>query len=966
MDTRITSGTRLTPASGGRKASSKSLVLNVRAVVLSLIIVAVVAPLLYAVHAMQVRRNAGALFERAQQLEEEGDLEGASHALYKYLTFRPDDGAARVRLARVFDKTALTRGTKERATEHYAAALGYFPEDDELRARLAEILLELRRPKEAEDECLRILFGKTDVSQAELESELKRYHSPLERSGLLADKPEAGIALRLLASARHQRLILSQPIRPSELLALVNAALSANARDIDLTTVLAGLYRDHLDSPSAEQRAADADEVMTKLVVSHPTPSKALLALYRYRLKYDLADIDQPLAEAVELDPDNVEVRLVAAGRAFTAADYRNAREHYQQVVRISPKLNAGHAGLARVSLGENKPAEAIAACKTGFTQAGDDDFSLNLLYAQALLADRQFEAAKKALEEKLRPQLEKLGPTTSVAQRTQLRDAIASLDAEIATASGDLLGAIATVKRMAVGRSAELEVKDDLRVRSQNWNRLGALYAQAGYWELAARAFEERAQVESDNYPALVAAADAWRSAGRLDVAIETLQKALKSKSATADGWTRLAELEFERVVRTRDRDWSRFDESFKAANALGGTARLVMLNAQQKSTLGNNDEAMEILNAGLEKYADEVLPFAVLFSQSIGRSGAADDYLERLRTAWPNRTVDVALVEADLWRRRGQPERARKILEQSVSSADSTKRYRILRELATIDTAFDLGRAAQSLAELVKEYPKDLWAVEQLAELALTQNDLAGLQKHEEALKRLEGNEGSLWRFYRGMRLARSGSDLDDAQSQELARLNQELRSLRPAWPATHQLRGQILQQQGRVAEAAEAYQKAISLGARNVSLFEGLVAILYASNQFSEADVILNRLQEIGYRSPGLDSLASRILLRAGDYEQAVAAARKGVQLRPTDAVAYNWLGQTLAIAADKAGGSDAERQQLLTEAEEALKHAVKLSPENHRTWSALLWFYGKNNRQRTARYCTSSIARSGSAS
>src|SRR4030095_12692914 len=124
------------------------------------------------------------------------------------------------------------------------------------------------------------------------------------------------------------------------------------------------------------------------------------------------------------------------------------------------------------------------------------------------------------------------------------------------------------------------------------------------------------------------------------------------------------------------------------------------------------------------------------------------------------------VALVESELWRRRKQPQKARELIEKSAANADATQRYRVLQQLATIDAAGDPVRAAETLSTMAKEYPNDLWPLEQLAEIALTQNDFSALQKYEEALKRLEGNEGSLWRFYRGMRLARLSSGLNEAQ--------------------------------------------------------------------------------------------------------------------------------------------------------------------------------------------------------
>jgi hypothetical protein len=130
--------------------------INVRLLVLTVVVVVILAPTLYVVRAVQVRRNAGILFERAEEYERQGNLTATAQTLFRYLQFRPDDGPARVLLAESFDKTARTLAAKQRATEHYYRALAYFEDRLDLRSRLAELLLELNRPKEAEQECLRV------------------------------------------------------------------------------------------------------------------------------------------------------------------------------------------------------------------------------------------------------------------------------------------------------------------------------------------------------------------------------------------------------------------------------------------------------------------------------------------------------------------------------------------------------------------------------------------------------------------------------------------------------------------------------------------------------------------------------------------------------------------------------------------------------------------------------------------
>jgi tetratricopeptide (TPR) repeat protein len=172
--------------------------INFRLLLWTVIIALVLGASFYVVRSFQVRRSAVALFERAQQLEAEGDLPSAANSLFRYLKFYPDDGSARVLLAQVFDKTALTIGAKQRATEHYFAALTYFPDRNDLRVRLAELLLELDRIREAQQESIQVLCGSRELPRNEVLENVKRYQDRFESAKLLASNTEAPRALRVL------------------------------------------------------------------------------------------------------------------------------------------------------------------------------------------------------------------------------------------------------------------------------------------------------------------------------------------------------------------------------------------------------------------------------------------------------------------------------------------------------------------------------------------------------------------------------------------------------------------------------------------------------------------------------------------------------------------------------------------------------------------------------------------------
>jgi hypothetical protein len=61
--------------------------INVRLLIWTVVAIVILAPTLYVVWSVQVRRNAGILFERAEEFERQGDLTAAARTLFRYLQF---------------------------------------------------------------------------------------------------------------------------------------------------------------------------------------------------------------------------------------------------------------------------------------------------------------------------------------------------------------------------------------------------------------------------------------------------------------------------------------------------------------------------------------------------------------------------------------------------------------------------------------------------------------------------------------------------------------------------------------------------------------------------------------------------------------------------------------------------------------------------------------------------------------
>ncbi len=916
--------------------------INVRLLFWTAAVLVVVAPAVYGLRTFNVRRNAVALFERAEALEQQGELSAAANNLFRYLKFQPDDGSARVLLAQVYDKTAVTQDAKVRATEHYYTALTHFPERNDLRTRLAEILLEIDRPSEAADEALRVLIASRDLPRTEVLERLKQFQDRFEGANLVAINASAPAALRVLATASFENSFARHDRPASELLLITQSALAVNPNDIELSLLLTRVYREFMVELTPAERATQADEVVHQMATRHPDTGQANLALYRYRKEHGLPAADQALSIALKAAPNNYEVVLAAAADALSADSLDNAESYFAKAISLPDADPRAYTGLAQLRLRQGRADDSIAACEKGLSKFGPDEVALQLVRLQAAIHAQQLTQAEELLSKVIRPLQERFAPLLRLSDRTRLRDQISMLEVDLAVAQRKLLHAAAILRNLTVPRSGERRLDVDLLERARRWRRLAQVYEELRYWELAAKAYEQEAALQEKDYLAHRAAGVAWRAGGRLESAIHSFENALSAPDAQAEGWLLLSRAELERQMRRTERDWAQIDQPLrKAEQLLGAVPAVEVLKIEVLRAKGDDAAALAALAEKAASNPKEILPFAVLFYQQIGQADQANQSLAELAniTSIDDRTV--RLLEVELRRRQKKYDECEQILHDLLSTAQAPDRYSLMRQLAAIGIERGSQNGGEQLHELLKEYPADPWAVEQLAELAFSQHDYERLADYERLLEQLEGGDGTYWRFYRGMRLVAQVPNVEDPRFQQAVRLHSELQSLRPAWPRTLQFKGRLAQQMGKVEEAAEAYKSAIEAGATSVTVFEGLVTLLYANNRWSEADAFLERLQNVGYESPVLDSLSARVLLRQGEFQQAVSAARSGATLRPRDPLAHIWLGQTLTIAASREQDADS-RQALLAEAESSFENAVTIAPEDFRTWSGLLWY------------------------
>jgi tetratricopeptide (TPR) repeat protein len=933
-----------------RRNVARTRVLNVRLLMVTIAVVGILGPSLYGLHRWQFYRNAETLFQRAQQLERDGNHGEAAATAFQYLNLRPDDPDARVFVAQTYDKTANKPTTKERAVELYQVAVGRFEDRHDLRARMAELLLELNRLDEAERECLRLIAMATGGNLSALSFEHQDLQTADDVQRLIGRCPQAPSALRTLANAKYRQFLQGQHVSGELLIQCARNALLANTDNLELMLVLAESCRANKNISDYNKQTALADEELTSLISSHPDRAKASLALHGYRVRHHVPNPEEPLQEALQAAPNDYDVHLAMARHSVRVGQLSRGEEFFERAIGITPARSDAHVGLAELSLHQGNSARAIELCREAGKHLGEHNLDVNLVLVQSLIiADRLAEV--EPILSSINRRLEEISPSLDRADRIVLNERVIVLDADYRAATGKWNEAVQLVRPLAMSRTAERTLDQDESSRADRWRRLGEWYAKLESWDLSARAHEQQAQLAPENCGAHLASASAWLNGQRPDRASEHLKRAVELSPTEPQAWIRLARLEMQRQLQLHIQDWSAFDHALLQAKQLDGQAIDVeRLQIQALLAKGSKEEAERRLELALASHPDEHSRFAIAVFQSLGKSERAAACLEQLKVQSSRLPAELAETEADYYIALKDHERGMLALRSAISNSAKSERYRLQKRLALVALEIEHQSANPLLLALAKEYPHDPWPLVQLAEQSLTKNELAALTGYAGQLMRVEGQGGTFWRFYRGMAATLTDDQKTQTTLREARRMHAELESLRPAWSATHQLRGQIARHEGRLEEAADAYREAIDTGARNLSVFEGLITLLYGHYQWAEADEYLVRLREAGYSSKVLESYSPRVLMKAGDYDQAVRAARTGVRIRTNDAMAHLWLGQTLTIAAERA---EQEKPNLVKEAEQAFQEAARLSPDDYRVWAGTSWFYLRTGRHEDAK-------------
>jgi len=829
----------------------------------------------FLLHFWQMGRHARTLMAEARAAETEGRLDLAARSLQRYLVFAPEDNAARARYGEMMEQVATSDHERWRAVTVYEQVLYREPSRRDIRRRLALLTLRLNWVNEAQTH-LEILIR--DHGQSDLVSLLGHCQE------------DAGDYSAAAAS--------------------YESALRENPHQVDAYVRLAHLCQHRLDQPEKASR------LLNELVQNNDQSAEAYLARALHHMNSgSLEDAGRDMDRACELAPDEPRVLLPAADlarrRGRLEVSYRCLRHGLER----DPRNLAMQLALATLELGCDRKTAAIACLQRGLQALPNQPDLLHLLVETHLLRGDE-RAAEDAIERLHRP-----GSPPGLGHY---------LDGRLQMSRRQWPRAIRTLEEVVQlpDRAAALASRASLA--------LAQCHEQTGDHDRQRNALRAAVALDASSSSARLTLAAALRDAGQIDEALEQYRELVQLPQAPDESWLLLSRLlvQRNRSLPAHKRRWTEVERLLQRAERLPALeVPLTILRADVLVERGRSRQAQTLLEQATTDHPEEADLWTALADLALrqGEPTRSAQILEEAR-CWLGEGTELSEAEVALGalHRPLQARRALRKLEKELNHLSASEQVRLLGEMAA--TYFQLGEQEEGrrLCRLLAgRAPMDLHTRLLLLDLAVQGGDdtlLAGLVAD---VRRLEGEEGTWWRYGEASRLllrARRGDRRGLNQAKELLA---DIARRRPGWSRGALLEGYLHELTAESAAAADAYLRAFRSGERRARLAEHLVRLLTEQGRLDEVDEVIRGFQQQqALLSPELARLGAEIALRQHGNERAVELARLAVPADSSDYLKLIWLGQMLALAAQP------------SEAEEVLRRAIQRRGDLAETWLALI--------------------------
>lgn len=860
-------------------------------------------------HRFMTKRSASGLLDRAKTAESKNELEEAFDYYDRYLKYVPTDLDTTASFGQLVDKYGLTfdqskaaRSMRGRAVALFEKVLLREPGRNDIRKALVSIIVDLAQSPN--DFQLAVPHIEHLIKEAEGTKDV--------------DKTE-------LAHLKGQRgMIYVGEKNPREAARAFEESIKLDPKQIDFYFPYAQILREELNDPKK------ADEVMDLLVKENPNSLKGHLARAGYHVKYE----NIPAAEAdvkilLEREPNDADVILAASAVELAkpnfGGDLNKARALLTEGMKRYPKRREMYLARADLELRTRNVEAAEAALAKGVEMIPDsDDMSW-------FLVNTYIEYGQRAEAQKVVDRLELAGFPAPLVNLLKARILVADAQWE-----AGLIGLKAVRPTLEpFGKLPKVQADLDM----------ARCFHETGVIDDEITAYKRVLSVDPENPTAILSLSTAqFRNDPASAESLRTLQGA-----NTLEANLLQAQLLARKVVAlpANQRDWSPVTKQLDVVDRI--TPKLVatlLMRAEIDLAQNRPDQAIARVKAARDAEPKRPELWAALAQINL-QAGKPNDSLalieEADRTFGPKPELFLARVQ--VWSRRKDAAARQALLNMVPRIADMPADRQDTFAALLAQYLSDMGANTEALALMqsaVKKLPNSLRAQAALFEIAYRAGDDTLMRQTIEAMRRLEGDAGTQWRYGEAAQIvSQARRENDTSRLAEAKRRLEEVRRARGTWARVPRLESEIAKLQGDNAATIEALNKAIQLGERDVSVIRELVRLYYEEKRYAEADQAIRTIQERGGQLENeLKRMASEVSIQMRDEQQALRMAREAVSVDSTDFRDHVWLGQIYIAVGDP------------KEAEKAFEKAVSLAPDKPESWLAYVAFLIRYQRRADA--------------
>jgi tetratricopeptide (TPR) repeat protein len=872
--------------------------INVKFLVILMVTVAVLATATHFLHGYQVKRHAEAFLQQADREEKDGEPARAADYLRRYLRHKPTDVDTMLRLGNLLEEKAKTPRERGEAFLVLENVVRLSPDREEVRRRLVKSALGMELYLAAIPHIEYLL--KNNATEADLYLQLARcYEFTTDQKGefqyLKAEK-------NYLEATQHD----PRPVVAFERRAFLLRQMRNDAKE--------------------------ADRCIDDLFRYHPKSAQAHLAKARYRKKYpnsdDPREAQKAIDEAQKLAPGDSEVLFVVGQLKQEDGQLEQALACYEDAVKNNPKDPKLYLALSDVEIRRGKFKEAAKDLRRGL-EALPSNLDLLGRLLDVLITDNQRIEAREVV-----------GKLRGLGARPEI---LRYFEAYLEYTGDDWhKGLIAMEQvRPQLTRYPTLARQADVLL-AQGAMRLADPDKAISHYTRATGS----TPLDPNSRTQLAAT---LLSAGRVEEAAVECRKLVSLPDAPPGSWLLLAHALYRRnlALPPQKREWREVDQALNKAAENPQTKdapHLYLLRADILISQGQIQPGKALLEQLRDKHPKmvEVWRQLIEVAERPDVRENSQDILEQAQKAMGD-TVDMRLLRARYWsRRRGEAAQKQILaLKSDLEKFTPAEQQRLRSGLAEACFATgDLVESERLWKEVAQRDKDNLPARVMLFEVALVSGRTEELQGRMEAIKQVEGKDGTLWRSSDAARLIHlARKETGDRQAQLLDAASRHLSEIsrrRASWVWVSLGEAEIAEVRGDRLRALEAYQRAFNNGEDSPRMILRMVRLHRERGHPIDADELLRKVAERNGLPGILGYVAAEVALEVRDFERALRVALMVVPAESKEFRDYIWLSQFhRALNKPK-------------EAELSLKRATDLAPKESLAWQARMLYYAGSRK------------------